>query len=101
MQSSVAIPAGSLFTDEVRDAAVALLALGFVASVIKELAERWKAVLKAQNQDDQLQKHLWGWDAVRKELQDANNKVRWASYLRLGAAALIPEGALDVRQPLS
>jgi len=65
-----------------------LLLLGLFAAVVKEVAERWRAVLKAQDQDDQLQKHLWGWESVRKELQDANRKVRWASYLRLGAASL-------------
>jgi G3E family GTPase len=87
MQSS-SRTSGSLFTPEMREACTALLLLGLFAAVVKEVAERWKAVLKAQDQDDQLQKHLWGWESVRKELQDANRKVTWASYLRLGAATL-------------
>ena len=77
-----------MFTPDLREMCTALLLLGFFAAVVKQVAERWKAVLKAQDQDDRLQKHLWGWESVRKELQDANRKVKWASYLRLGAATL-------------
>ena len=75
-----------VYSEEMRQAAIALLCLGFFVSVVTQVAERWKAVLADQHPSDKLQTHLWGWDAARKPLQDASRKVLWASYLRLGAA---------------
>jgi G3E family GTPase len=90
--ASYAVPVPYLFerllTEEMRQAAIALLTLGFFASVVKSIAERWRSVLQNQDRTDQLQNHLWGWESVRKELQDASIRLRWSSYLRLGAAAL-------------
>ena len=68
-------------------AAIAVVVLLMAAVALKQYSTRWKKSLDGQLAADRLQNHLWGWDAMPAQLQNARQHILWSSYTQLALAA--------------